>query len=157
MSIETRPARREDLTRINELRRMVNDVHVNGRPDIFKPGFGQALSDHLYEAFDSDQSDVIVAALDGTIAGFATVQYIRKPETPYTLPRDFYRVEEFGVDAAFRRRGVATALVDYMKDDAREKGFHRIELDAWTFNKGALTFYENAGFNVYRWYFEMSV
>ncbi|MBQ3269044.1 MAG: GNAT family N-acetyltransferase [Clostridia bacterium] len=155
MSIETRPARREDLARVNELRRMVNDVHVNGRPDIFKPGFGQALSDHLYEAFDSDQSDVIVASLDGTIAGFATVQYIRKPETPYTLPRDFYRVEEFGVDAAFRRRGVATALVDYIRRDARAKGFPRVELDAWGFNEGAIAFYKGAGFNPFRVYFEM--
>ena len=155
MSIEIRPARREELPRVNELRRMVNDVHVDGRPDIFKPGFGQALIDHLYEEFDSDQSDVIVAVLDGDIAGFATVQYIRKPETPYTLPRDFYRVEEFGVDSACRRRGVATALVDYIRRDARAKGFPRIELDAWAFNEGAITFYKGAGFKPFRVYFEM--
>jgi hypothetical protein len=28
-----------DLKRVNELRKQVNDLHVNGRPDVFKPGF----------------------------------------------------------------------------------------------------------------------
>ena len=36
------------------------------------------------------------------IAGFATVDYIRRPESPYSLARDFYHVKEFGVDAARR-------------------------------------------------------
>ena len=157
MPIEVRPAKRDELERVNELRRMVNDVHVQGRPDIFRPDFCEALERHVYEAFDGDDSDIIVAAVDGVIAGFATVQYIRRPETPYSLARDFYRVEEFGVDTAYRRQGVATALVDYMKRDAREKGFDRVELDAWAFNEGALAFYKSAGFRTYRYYFEMDV
>ena len=157
MAIQVRPARRDELTRVNELRRMVSDVHVQGRPDIFRPGFCEALERHVYEEFDAEDSDIIVALVDGVIAGFATVQYIRRPESPYSFARDFYRVEEFGVDAAYRRQGVATALVDYMKNDAREKGFNRIELDAWAFNEGALTFYESVGFKVFRKYFEMDV
>ena len=155
MSIEIRPVRRDELARVNEIRSMVNDVHVNGRPDIFRPGFGEALQNHVYEEYDDPDADIIVALSDGVIAGFATVQYIRKPETPYTLPRDFYRVEEFGVDSAFRRRGVATALVKYMKQDARSKGFPRVELDASAFNEGAIAFYKGAGFNPFRVYFEM--
>ena len=154
MSIEVRKARRDELERVNELRRQVNDVHVQGRPDIFLPGFGEELQRHVYDAFDDPGSDVIVALSGGQIAGFATVQYIHRPASPYCLPRDFYRVEEFGVDAAHRRRGVATAMVDYMRRDARERGFLRVELDAWAFNRGALAFYEAAGFKPYRIYLE---
>lgn len=155
--ITVRPARREELERVNALRRQVNDLHVAGRPDIFRPGFGEALRNHVYDAFDDAQTDVIVALLGGEIAGFATVQYIHRPESPYTLARDFYRVEEFGVDAAHRRRGVATALVAYMKKDAADKGFDRLELDVWAFNEGALAFYEAVGFTTYRRYMEMEV
>ena len=100
---------------------------------------------------------MLVALVDGEVAGFATVQYIHRPEGPYTLPLDFYHVEEFGVDAAHRRRGVATALVEYMKADARARGFHRLDLDMWEFNAGALAFYEAAGFSTYRRYMEMEV
>ena len=155
--ITVRPARREELERVNALRRQVNDLHVAGRPDIFKPGFGEALRNHVYDAFDDAQTNVIVALLGGEIAGFATVQYIHRPESPYTLARDFYRVEEFGVDTAYRRRGVATALVAYMKKDAVDRGFDRLELDVWAFNEGALAFYEAVGFTTYRRYMEMEV
>lgn len=157
MSVVVRMAAREELERVNALRRMVNDVHVQGRPDIFRPGFCEALQNHIYDAFDDENSDVIVALADDDIAGFATVQYIRRPESPYCLARDFYRVEEFGVAAQYRRRGVATALVDYMKRDAREKGFDRIELDVWAFNEGAIAFYDAAGFRTYRRYMEMDI
>ena len=36
-------AKEEDLPRVNELRKQVNDLHVAGRPDIFKPGFSEEL------------------------------------------------------------------------------------------------------------------
>ena len=156
-TIEVRPAKREELERVNELRRMVNDLHVQGRPDIFRPGFNEALQRHLYDEFDDENTDILVALADGEICGFATVQYIHRPESPYCLAREFYRVEEFGVDAAHRRRGVATALVDYMKADARARGFARLELDVWAFNDSALAFYEAAGFTTYRRYMEMKV
>ena len=155
--ITVRPATREELARVNELRRQVNDLHVAGRPAHFRPGFNEELQRHVYDAFDGENSDVLVALEGGEICGFATVQYVHRPEGPYTLPLDYYHVEEFGVDAAHRRRGVATALVEYIKTDARERGFGRVDLDMWSFNADALAFYEAVGFATYRRYMEMYV
>ena len=157
MSITVRPAKREELERVNALRRMVNELHVAGRPVHFKPGFSRELQGHLYEQIESDRFGVLVALEDGEIAGFATVQYVHRPEGPYTLPLDYYHVEEFGVDEAHRRRGVATALVRYMEEDARARGFRRIDLDVWAFNDSALAFYEAAGFRTYRRYMEIEL
>lgn len=42
-----RLARWDDLERVNELRKMVNDVHVNGRADIFKAGFDDVLKNSV--------------------------------------------------------------------------------------------------------------
>lgn len=36
-------AEEKDLEKVNELRKQVNDIHVEGRPDIFKAGFGKEL------------------------------------------------------------------------------------------------------------------
>ena len=157
MPIKVRPARREELERVNELRKQVNDLHVEGRPGHFRPGFNPELRQHVYDQFESGNEDVLVALIDGEVAGFATVVYVHRPEGPYTLPLDYYHVNEFGVDAAYRRRGVGTALVDYMKADARDRGFTRIDLDAWAFNTDAKAFYDQVGFRVYRWYMEMDV
>ena len=158
MAVIVRPAKQEELARVNELRRMVNELHVAGRPAHFKPGFGPELQGHLAEqSSQPERFGVLVALEDGEVAGFATVQYVHRPEGPYTLPLDYYHVEEFGVDAAHRRRGVATALVEYMKADAKARGFTCLDLDVWAFNDSALAFYEAAGFTTYRRYMELEV
>lgn len=152
-----RYAKRDELDRVNELRRVVNDVHVEGRPDIFTPGFCKELHDHVYTMFESEDSDIIVALADDVICGFASVQYILKPKTPFQYERKFYRIEEFCVDEAFRRRGVATAMIDFCKSEAKAKGFERVEIDVWEFNEGARACYEAAGFKVYRRFMEMDI
>lgn len=157
MSITIRYAAEQDLPAVNTLRAMVNKLHVQGRPDIFRPGFCQELQDFLYAQFTDPGSDVIVADLDGTICGFATVAYIHRPESPYNLARSYYHVEEFGVSPDHRRMGIATALVDFMKREAAAKGLPRIELDAWEFNQSAMSFYEAAGFKPYRRFMELEV
>lgn len=157
MSIEVRPAKREELERINELRRMVNDLHVEGRPAHFKPGFDPELQQHVYDQFEAENEDVLAAVADGKIVGFATVVYVHRPEGPYTLPLDFYHVNEFGVDAAHRRKGVASALVAYMKEDAKKRGLPRLDLDVWAFNESAKAFYDAAGFKTYRYYMEIEL
>lgn len=157
MGIITRPARREDLPRVNELRRQVNELHVEGRPDIFRPGFGEEIEGRAALMLDSGDAEILVAELDGVVCGFAMVEYVDRPESPYNLARRYSHVAEFGVDAAFRRRGVATALMDAVRDDARARGFSRIELDVWAFNRDAVAFYDNYGFRLYRRFLELNL
>lgn len=148
-------AKEEDLARVNELREMVNEHHVAGRPDMFKPGFGQELRDYIFEIWRAEEKGIIVAERDSIICGFACVKFVDRAETPYRNAMRFYEVEEFGVDEAFRRQGVATELMTFVKEDARARGFERIELNMWEFNESALEFYEAVGFKTYRRYMEM--
>ena len=69
--------------------------------------------------------------------------------------RDFLDIDEFCVDEVFRRQGIASAMIEFIRRFAKEKGFHRIELNMWEFNEGALAFYEAVGFRTYRRYMEM--
>ena len=77
-------------------------------------------------------------------------EYTYRPESPYNFARRFYHIEEFGVDAAFRRKGAATALIAFCRQEATRMRFDRIELDVWSFNEEALKFYEAVGFQTYR-------
>ena len=52
-----RLAEMKDKDALNGLRRQVNELHVQGRPDIFKSGFAghcESLSDLLHRMFSSD-------------------------------------------------------------------------------------------------------
>ncbi len=148
-------AKEEDLKRVNELREEVNEVHVKGRPDIFKPGFNEELQNHVYEIWNAENNDIIVAEQDGIICGYACVQFVDKPESPFMNARKFYAVDEFGVSKEFRRQGVATELIAFIKEDAKKRGLTKLELNMWEFNEGALAFYEAVGFKTYRRYMEM--
>lgn len=149
-----RYAKRYELERVNELRKIVNDMHCNGRADIFKSGFCKELEEYVYTLWEEKKSDVIVVIRDNEICGYACVDYVERPESPYNLARRFYHINEFGVDEKFRRMGVATELFNFIKSEAAEKNFEKVELDMWEFNDGALKFYESVGFTTYRRFME---
>ena len=153
--VEIRFAREEDLARVNELRKQVNDLHVAGKPEIFKPGFSDELRDHLFTIRDDPRQEIAVAELDGEVCGFAILNHIVRPENPFMVERDYLDIDEFCVDESCRRRGIASAMVRFILAYAREKGFHRVELNMWEFNRDALAFYEAAGFTTYRRYMEI--
>ncbi|MBQ1820150.1 MAG: GNAT family N-acetyltransferase [Clostridia bacterium] len=146
-----------DLKRVNALRRQVNELHVKGKPEIFKPGFPKELEDHVYTVFRDPEQRIAVAERDGALCGFAVLHHIVRPETPFMKVRDCLDIDEFCVDAAFRRQGVGTALIAFVRAYAKERGFSRIELNMWEFNRDALAFYEAVGFKTYRRYLELPV
>ncbi|MBP5353857.1 MAG: GNAT family N-acetyltransferase [Lachnospiraceae bacterium] len=150
-------AKQEDLERVNELRKMVNDLHVGGKPEVFKPGFNEELKNYIYEIREDPNKDIVVAELDGVVCGYAVVAYISRPENPFMNERRFVDIDEFGVDAAFRRRGAATEMVEFVKKLTKEKGYDRLELNMWEFNREALAFYEAVGFETYRRYMEIKL
>lgn len=148
-------AREDELERINALRKQVNDIHVAGKPDVFKPGFGKELQDHIKDIWNDPEQEIVVADEDGVLCGFAVLHHINKPENPYMFERDFLDIDEFCVDEKYRRQGVATEFIAFIKDYAKEKGFKRLELNMWEFNKDALSFYESVGFETFRRYMEI--
>lgn len=152
--MEIRFATESDLERVNELRKQVNDLHVEGKPDVFKPGFSDDLRDFINVIWKDPEQEIVVAVDDGIVCGFAIIHHINKPENPFMYERDFLDIDEFCVDEAYRRKGAATELIAFIKSYAKEKGFHRIELNMWEFNQGALAFYEAVGFKTFRRYME---
>ena len=152
---EVRLARENELERVNELRRQVNAIHVAGKPDVFKPGFPEELQNYIHTIRNDPEQSVVVAVKDEYVCGFAVLHHINRPENPFMKERDFLDIDEFCVDEAFRRQGIASAMIAFIREFAKEKGFHRIELNMWEFNQDALAFYEAAGFRTFRRYMEM--
>ena len=76
-----RLAEENDLRRVNELRKQVNDLHVAGKPDVFKPGFSRELQDYIYEIWKDPEQEIVVAERNGTICGYAVVHHILRPES----------------------------------------------------------------------------
>ncbi|MBQ9324176.1 MAG: GNAT family N-acetyltransferase [Clostridia bacterium] len=150
-------AKESDLASVNVIRRQVHALHASGEPDIFHPGFPDAIRDHIQTIFRDPNQRIVVAEQEGVLCGYAILHAITKPETAFSFARNYLDIDELGIDEAFRRRGIASEMLSFIKDFAKEQGFHRLELNMWEFNETALAFYEAAGFRTYRRYMEMKV
>lgn len=155
--MDIRFATEKDLPAVNLLRKEVNELHVAGKPETFKPGFPPELQDYVYELFRDPEKNIVVAEQDGVLMGFAVLHEVHRPETPYMWERHFLDVDEFCVAGTARRQGIGRALIDFIRGVAAKRGLPRVELNMWEFNQDALAFYEAVGFTAYRRYMELPV
>lgn len=61
------------------------------------------------------------------------------------------------MDEKYRRQGVASEMLDFIREEAKKKNYDKIELDMWEFNENALKFYGAVGFKTYRRYMELDI
>jgi L-amino acid N-acyltransferase len=84
---------------------------------------------------------VLVADVDGTLAGFATYGPFRtRPAYKYTVEHSVYVAEHV------RRQGVARVLMRALVDDARRRGYHAMVGGVVADNVPSLRFHESSGF-----------
>lgn len=57
-------AKESELVRVNELRKLVNDLHVEGKPEIFRAGFNDELRDFIYKIWKDPEQKIVVAELN---------------------------------------------------------------------------------------------
>lgn len=92
--------------------------------------------DNYLEAIHSDHAFVVVASEDDAIAGFA-VFYLTPPESE--LP-------DIVVAEAYRKRGIAKALLHYAFDQLQSKKVDTVFLEVRVSNTPAHTLYTSLGF-----------
>lgn len=104
----------------------------------------------LAEMVSSDASDVLIARVDGRVAGTLTLVTFRIP----TGVRAW--IEDVVVDDAARGHGVGDALNRFALDLARQKGAKTVDLTSRPSREAANRLYQRIGFqpretNVYRY------
>ena len=157
MSNMVRLAKPEELEQVNALRKQVYDLHAQGDPQVFKSEFSDELRNHIYTIWNDPEQDIIVNERDGEIAGFAVLHHFHMPDSPFMKEREYLDIEEFCVDESWRRQGVGTELIAYIRNYSLEHAIHRIELSVWTFNDAAIKLYESMGFKTFRKYMDLIV
>jgi ribosomal protein S18 acetylase RimI-like enzyme len=88
--------------------------------------------------------DVLVAELDGEVAGYVRVGRV----FPIAASDHVLMITGIAVDPACQRQGVGRALLDAAVAEARARGARRLTLRVLAHNDGAVRLYEGAGFVV---------
>ncbi|MGK9165765.1 GNAT family N-acetyltransferase [Inquilinus limosus] len=142
-----RPARPDEHPALCALFAELDRFHREVRPDVFVEPDGPARSPELIaELLAGPGSTILVADVDGELAGLATLIEKTVAANPVRPERRFVEIDNLVVMPGHRRRGVAGLLLRHAEDWARSRGLSRLELSVWEFNAGAVACYAAAGF-----------
>ena len=124
---------------LEELLRLYTQLHGNEIPEL--DGSVQSVWDKILR--DQNQR-ILVGEVDGKIVSscvLVIIPNLTHCQRPYAL------IENVITDATYRKRGFATALLQFAKDSAIQEGCYKIMLLTGSKEESTLDFYERAGFN----------
>lgn len=98
----------------------------------------------LSDIINSPSHDIIVARLNGTIVGTATLNLLMGP----TAERIAY-LEDFVTDANVQERGIGSKIWDAILEWCEEKGTKRLEFTSNPSRQAAHKFYLDRGATIY--------
>jgi GNAT superfamily N-acetyltransferase len=86
-----------------------------------------------------------IAFSGGTPVGYVLIFERHRPQTPFCWERRWFDLDQICVLPAYRRRGIARALVDEAKRYAARSAAE-MTVEAWAFNGSARATFEQLGF-----------
>lgn len=156
--LEIRPAAPDDFAGVCDLFRVLDEIHVRARPDIFFDVPGDARPRSYYDAVLADPDQIILVAepraepeakiANGQLAGLVHVLLKVKAnvDVPGVHPRTYGLINNFSVAPALRSRGIGRMLMEAGAAWAFERGATELEIQVHEFNERARTLYERMGF-----------
>lgn len=133
-----REATKQDL---NDILNIYNDAIINTTTvySYEKTNLEERMK--WFENKTKNNWPVIVYEIDGEVAGFATYGAFRDwPAYQYTIEHSIY------VDEKYRRRGIASQLLEKIISLARESGYKTLIGGIDADNKGSIILHERHGF-----------
>ena len=147
-----RTAQKTDIPDILNLLGQVNNVHAEGRPDLFVKDRTKYSAPEL-ETLISDDNHVIFVFCDENdphVAGYAFCELnIIENDHNLVSRREIY-IDDICVDETKRGNHIGTELYRHVRKFASENDFSRITLNVWSLNPAAENFYRSLGMKVFK-------
>jgi ribonuclease HI/GNAT superfamily N-acetyltransferase len=128
----------------------MDEIHARALPRIFKITDPHQMAEHLSSGQAEESSVLLVAEDRGKMVGFIRLKIEHTPDNPLLQPRRYAKINDLGVTAAYRRRGVGQILMRAAEKWAAGQSVEELELNVWEFNRAALAFYQSLGFETAR-------
>jgi aminoglycoside 3-N-acetyltransferase I len=146
-SIETERVAPGDVGTMHAANRLLNEVFADEAYQGPGPG-----DDHLRRLLADEKFIALIARIDGEMVGALAGYELVK----FEAERSEIYVYDLAVREAYRRRGVATALIEALKPIAREKGAWVIFVQADPPDAPAVALYDKLGVREEVYHFDIS-
>ena len=143
MEVIVRLPRLQDYERVSQIMDQVQQLHVEWRPDVYKPASPLITMD-MFEAILKD-GNWYVAEADGVVVGVLELMK-RHVESPAQVMKDVLFISTMAVDEKYRGKGIGHLFFEKVKRLKQEKGYDAIELQVNAKNRLAYEMYRKYGF-----------
>ena len=143
MEVIVRLPRLQDYERVSKIMDQVQQLHVEWRPDVYKPASPLITMD-MFEAILKDEN-WYVAEADGVVVGVLELMK-RHVESPAQVMKDVLFISTMAVDEKYRGKGIGHLFFEKVKRLKQEKGYDTIELQVNAKNRLAYEIYRKYGF-----------
>lgn len=143
-----RPAEPADEDSLWLLWRELHELHRAGAPPgAFRPADDRpAFARFLAESQAGPGTYVGVATVSGDVAGYVLAREVARPRNLFSEAFHILEIDQLCVAPAFRRRGLASALLDHLRRVAMGRGASQLTVGLWFFNDAAHALYRKHGF-----------
>lgn len=141
-----RAATAADLDGLVRLNREVQAFHVDVEPETYRATDVGEVRAWLTRVLAEPGTRTFVWDDRGELLGFVVTRVRRYENDPYVHDRVSLHVDQLGVTARARRRGVGRALMEAVHALADALDVDAVQLDVRAVNHGARTFYEALGY-----------
>lgn len=139
-----RKAEIADTNAVAEIFAQLHNKHIEIRGDFFNNISDEDFLNETRSLIEGD-CDLIVCEEDSVIKGYALVNYVVQNNFFLNVPERCF-VDQLAVKDEFRRQGIGAKLMEYISEQARERGCVSVELDVWYENYDAVDFYATLDF-----------
>ena len=143
MEVIIRLPRLQDYERVSQIMDQVQQLHVEWRPDVYKPASPLITMD-MFEAILKDEN-WYVAEADGVVVGVLELMK-RHVESPAQVMKDVLFISTMAIDEKYRGKGIGHLFFEKVKQLKQEKGYDTIELQVNAKNRLAYEMYRKYGF-----------
>ena len=143
MEIVIRLPQPQDYDRFSSIVDQVQQLHVDLRPDVYRPVHPLITKEMFQEILKSDSWYVAVA--DGLVVGVLEIMH-RHVENPSHVTKDILFVSSLAVAPEYRGRGIGHQLLEKVKQLKEEHGYESIELQVNAKNQKAYEMYKHYRF-----------
>lgn len=146
-----------DITLLTELCADVQELHHRMYPELFQPFDPEGVAVFLKTILDNPENRAYVAVHENEVAGYVLLIPIRFPGNAFRKASNTLLIDQLFVDEDFRRKGIATLLLEKSREVAKELQLQRLELNHWTANDSARALFGAFGFRYFNERMELSL
>ncbi len=134
MTVSIREARAGDEGTLVRLNGFAQDLHATRRPEHFRQTQTSELAAWYKSVLETASARLLIAEEEQAPVGYLSSIIHHAPETPLVYARRWCEIDQIAVDPAYRRRGIARALIARAIAAAEAEGIRQIEATCWSFN-----------------------